>query len=58
VQELVQYPDGSMLKYTVAKWYTGKSKSTIDHIGVRPDITISDDPKTVVDEQLAKALSK
>jgi len=57
VQELLQYSDGSMLKYTVAKWYTGKSKTTIDHVGLQPDVKISDDPKTIEDEQLQAALT-
>jgi len=56
VQELLQYPDGSMLKHTIAKWYTGKSKTTIDHVGLRADVMIYDNPKTAVDEQLQRAL--
>lgn len=28
--------DGSMLKYTIAKWATGKAKQ-IDKIGISPD---------------------
>jgi len=56
VQELTEYPDGSMLKHTIAKWFTGKSKTTIDHIGIKPDVQIFDDPTTIADEQLQAAL--
>lgn len=56
VQELIEYPDGSMLKHTIAKWFTGKSKTTIDRVGMNPDVKISDDPKTIADEQLERAL--
>lgn len=31
--------DGSMLKITIAKWYTPKDKN-IDHDGITPDILI------------------
>jgi len=32
-----QYVDGSLLKYTIAKWYTGKTQTGIDGIGIFPD---------------------
>lgn len=56
VQELVEYSDGSMLKYTIAKWYTWWSKTSVDHNGLLPNISIVDDPKTIEDEQLYYAL--
>jgi C-terminal processing protease CtpA/Prc len=31
--------DGSMMKITIAKWYTPKNKN-IDHDGITPDIAI------------------
>ena len=40
VQTLKTYYDGSTLKYTSAKWYTGKNRNGIDGIGVIPDIEI------------------
>jgi len=45
-----------MLKYTVAKRYTGKSKTWIDHIGFAPDVKIIDNTGTVIDEILEYAL--
>lgn len=41
-QAVVDYEDGSALKYTVAKWYTGKSKTSIDWIWFSPDIVLRD----------------
>jgi carboxyl-terminal processing protease len=32
VQTMLSYPDGSLLKYTIAKRYTGKDKKNIDKI--------------------------
>lgn len=56
VQNLLNYSDWSMLKYTVAKRYTGKSKTWIDHIGFAPDVKIIDNTGTVIDEILEYAL--
>lgn len=39
VQQPFDLPDGSMLKLTIAKWYTPKDYS-IDHNGIEPDIKI------------------
>lgn len=39
VQEPFLMSDGSMLKITIAKWYTPKDKN-IDHDGITPDILI------------------
>lgn len=41
-QAVVDYEDGSALKYTVAKWYTWKSKKNIDWVWFAPDITLRD----------------
>lgn len=41
-QSLVEYSDWSVLKYTIAKWYTGKSKKNIDWIGFEPDAKLTD----------------
>lgn len=39
VQKPFDFNDGSMLKLTIAKWYTPKDYS-IDHNGITPDITV------------------
>lgn len=39
VQQPFDLPDGSMLKLTIAKWYTPKDYS-IDHNGINPDIKV------------------
>ncbi len=56
VQELVNYPDESMLKYTIAKRYTGKSKINIDKNWILPDKIISDKKETSEDEVLERAI--
>ncbi|AHB41388.1 hypothetical protein P148_SR1C00001G0597 [candidate division SR1 bacterium RAAC1_SR1_1] len=56
VQELMKYDDGSMLKYTVAKRYMGKSKKNIDEIGISPDKIITNKKDTPEDEVLEWAL--
>lgn len=62
VQSLKSYRDGSTLKYTTAKWYTGKSKNGIDGIGVTPDILIEFDADLWemdrTDNQLDEALKQ
>lgn len=40
VQNFVPYPDGSSIKYTIAKWFTGKSEIGIDGTGIIPDIIV------------------
>ena len=57
VQTTTEYSDGSLFKYTIAKWYTGKSEKNIDKIWFFPDKLIYDNPKTTTDEQLDYALS-
>ncbi len=48
VQELVQLPDGSSLKVTVARWLTPNGIS-ISHSGLKPDIKISRTPQQRLD---------
>jgi len=55
VQNLIEYMDGSMLKYTVAKWYTGKSDKNIDLEWINPDLKLEDDIKSERDEVLEVA---
>jgi len=45
VQTVRSYYDGSSLKYTIAKWYTGKTQKTIDKVGITPDVKLTSDPK-------------
>lgn len=40
VQNFVPYPDGSSIKYTIAKWFTGKTEIGIDGTGISPDIEV------------------
>jgi carboxyl-terminal processing protease len=40
VQQMKEYKDGSLLKYTVARWYTGGEERWIDGVGLTPDILI------------------
>lgn len=56
VQTMIQYTDGSILKYTIAKRYTGKNLKNIDWIWFEPDFKIIDNKETILDEQLEFAL--
>lgn len=55
VQELIFYNNDSNLKLTVAKWLTPKGR-WINEKGVEPDLFIVDEEKTLLDEQMEKAL--
>lgn len=55
VQNLVEYTDGSMFKYTVAKRFTGRSKTNIDLQWIEPDLKLEDDIETEMDEVLEVA---
>lgn len=48
VQNYKEYPDGSSLKITVAKWLTPNGR-TIDNIGISPDVAVD----LTVDDYLA-----
>ena len=50
VQELVDLPDGSSLKVTVARWLTPNGTSISDG-GLEPDILVERTPQQVVDEE-------
>lgn len=57
VQQVVNFPDGSELKVTVAHWYTPDGKN-INHQGITPDVKVSitaDQAKAGQDPQKAKA---
>lgn len=58
VQNLEDFPDGSSVKLTIAKWYTPKDRS-IDKNGLKPDIEVKltrEDVEKNKDPQLDKAL--
>ncbi len=55
VQSLFPYSDGSSLKYTIAKWYTGRTETGIDGVGIVPDVKIEASTGTTADVQLKKA---
>lgn len=58
VQEVDALPDGSSLRYTIAKWYTPSGKSISD-VGITPDRVITlteEDLKAKKDLQLEEAI--
>jgi carboxyl-terminal processing protease len=61
VQSLKTYTDGSTLKYTSAKWFTGNTKQAVDGIWITPDIDLEFDDERwknfKKDNQLEKAIS-
>ena len=60
VQTIKWYEDGSSLKYTIAKWYTWKTETWINWIGIEPTIELKIDEekfKKWIDNQLEKAKS-
>ena len=61
VQTIKSYKDGSSFKYTVARWFTGKSQTGINWIWITPDIDLEFDfdrlKKYNKDNQLEKAKS-
>ncbi|MDD2907307.1 MAG: S41 family peptidase [Candidatus Gracilibacteria bacterium] len=61
VQTMKEYSDGSSLKYTVAKWFTGKTQTGIDGVGFKPDIELEYDLDAFKndgkDNQLEKAIN-
>jgi carboxyl-terminal processing protease len=59
-QQLFEYNDGSSLKFTIAKWYSGKNGRTIDKVGIKPDFEIVLDEakfRQGIDNQLEYAKS-
>jgi len=60
VQELIQFPDSSSLKLTIAKWLTPLGRE-INGIGVTPDIKIeitADDERTGFDAILERGIQE
>ncbi len=60
VQRIKQYKDDSLLKYTIARWYTWWTETSIDLIWLTPDILLEFDSETYKkyerDNQLIKAI--
>jgi carboxyl-terminal processing protease len=60
VQRMKEYRDGSLLKYTIARWYTGWSQTSIDQIWLTPDVLLEFDSeayeKYETDNQLKHAI--
>ncbi len=54
VQNVLQLPDGSSLKYTIAEWKTPLGRK-IDKVGVAPDVVVSNEGSTK-DVQMEKAM--
>lgn len=55
VQELINLPQDTALKITIAKWLTPNSNE-IDGQGIVPDVYIELDPESEIDVQLEKAI--
>ena len=54
VQQVVQFPNDAIIKYTIAVWYIADNKTSIDKIWLTPDINVVDNPYTAEDEVLKK----
>jgi C-terminal processing protease CtpA/Prc len=60
VQVIKNYVDWSLLKYTIAKWFTGLTETWIDQVWIKPTIELEFDLERYqnnwFDNQLEKAL--
>jgi carboxyl-terminal processing protease len=52
VQQVVQFPNNSIIKYTIWIWYIADNEVSIDKVWLKPDITVIDNPYTQKDEVL------
>lgn len=52
MQTVITLPNAGTVKYTIALWFIGKSKTSINKVGITPDRKMVDDPKTKIDEVL------
>jgi len=57
VQTIKEYKDGSSLKYTIAKWFSGKTETWIDGVWIKPDYEVIVD-KYIKDESSDPQLNK
>lgn len=53
MQEVVEFPEHSVLKYTLAFRNIADQDFTINQKGISPDLVLEDDPNTEKDEVLA-----
>lgn len=58
VQTMKTYSDWTSFKYTIAKWYTWLTQTWIDKVWIKPDVEISLDEKSNIDNQLQYILNK
>ena len=59
VQTIKSYIDWSSFKYTIAKWFTWKTKTWIDKVWIKPDVELKpDETKPTEDNQLNYILTK
>ncbi len=56
MQTIMWLPNAGSVKYTVALWYYGASRTSVEKIWLTPDILLQDDPKTSQDEILETVL--
>jgi carboxyl-terminal processing protease len=56
VQNYYPYYDGSALKYTIAKWYSGKSLTNIDGVGIAPDKVVELDKDKLKNDKIDNQL--
>jgi carboxyl-terminal processing protease len=54
VQQVVQFPNDEIIKYTIALRYVADQETSIDKIWLTPDIFVVDNPYTTQDEVLEK----
>lgn len=54
IQEVVEFPDHSVMKYTIATWNIANEEETIDKKWLEPDVELVDNLSTKVDEVLEK----
>ncbi len=57
IQQLQEFDDGSLFKYTIAKWLTPNARD-INGIGITPDKIVEQKNGTTIDEQLEAALAE
>lgn len=58
VQTLKTYSDGSTIKYTIAKWFTGLTQTGIDWVWIEPTIELEFDRETYLKNQIDNQLEK
>jgi hypothetical protein len=54
---LYDYEDGSSFKLTIAKWFSGKTQTSIDKEWITPNQITENLSETTLDEQLQAAMN-